>query len=65
MSADTIAHKFADDMTAAGYEPADQLIDALADEILNVYRDADAYNDLLSALKYAAERAAIREGNRR
>ena len=69
MNADNIANKFADDMTTAGYEPADQLINALADEIANAYNDGDAYTNLLSALEYAAaradERAAMQEGNRR
>ena len=68
MNADNIANKFADDMTAAGYEPADQFINALADEIANAYNDGDAYTNLLSALEYAAaradERAAMQEGRR-
>ena len=68
MNADNIANKFADDMTAAGYEPADQFINALADEIANAYNAGDAYTKLLSSLEYAAaragERAAMQEGNR-
>ena len=67
MNADNIANKFADDMASAGYEPTDQLINALADEISNAYNDGEAYANLLSALEYAAaragERAAMREGN--